>query len=318
MRTVLETSARLLGLLNLLQTRRSWTGPELADRLDVGVRTIRRDVDKLRSLGYPVEAAPGVAGGYRLGAGAELPPLLLDDEEAVAVAVGLRTAASGTVAGSRRPPCARSRSSSRCCPRACVAAWARCRPTRCRSRRAAPGRRRRPRHDRRGVPRPRRAALRLRAHDGTTGRREVQPHRLVHLNRRWYLVAWDTAREDWRTFRVDRITSRLSPGRRFAPRPLPDNDVGAYVKRGVASARGRVEATVILHAPLAELKRRVPPWAGELEERDETSCVLHANADWHGGLAVYVARIGVDFTAIEPPEFVEQVRALADRFARAT
>jgi predicted DNA-binding transcriptional regulator YafY len=316
---VLETSARLLGLLNLLQTRRSWTGPELAGRLDVGVRTIRRDVDKLRSLGYPVEAAPGVAGGYRLGAGAELPPLLLDDEEAVAVAVGLRTAAGGTVAGIEETSVR------------ALAKLEQVLPSRLRRRVGA--------LQAYTVPLPSggptvdaemlatiAAACRdheglrfaYEAHDGAAGRREVQPHRLVHLNRRWYLVAWDIGREDWRTFRVDRIKSGLSPGRRFAPRPLPDNDVGAYVKRGVASARGRVEATVVLHGPLEELRNRVPPWAGELEARDATSCVLRANSDWLGGLAVYVAQIGVDFTAIEPPEFVEQVRTLADRFARAT
>jgi predicted DNA-binding transcriptional regulator YafY len=320
MRIVLETSARLLGLLSLLQTRRSWTGPELADRLDVGVRTIRRDVDKLRSLGYPVEAAPGVAGGYRLGAGADLPPLLLDDEEAVAVAVGLRTAAGGTVAGMEETSIR------------ALAKLEQVLPSRLRRRVGA--------LQAYTVPVPYQSTATVdadvlatiaaacrdheglrfayEAHDGTSNRREVQPHRLVHLNRRWYLVAWDVGREDWRTFRVDRIKSRLSPGRRFAPRPLPDNDVGAYVKRGVASARGTIEATVVLHGPLEELTERVPPWAGRLEARDEHSCILHASSDWVGGLAVYIAQIGVDFTAIEPPEFVEQVRSLADRFARAT
>src|SRR3954452_7701545 len=275
---MVQTSARLLALLSLLQLRREWSGPELAERLEVGSRTIRRDVDKLRSLGYPIEAAPGVAGGYRLGAGAELPPLLLDDEEAVAVAVGLRTAASGTVVGIEETSVR------------ALAKLEQVLPSRLRRRVGAlqaytvPLASGGPQVDADDLATIAAACrdhdgLRFayEAHDGTAGRREVQPHRLVHLNPRWYLVAWAVGREDWRTFRVDRITSRLSPGRRFAPRSLPDNDVGEYVERGVASARGRVEATVVLHGPREELKGRVPPWAGELEARDESSCVLHAN-----------------------------------------
>jgi predicted DNA-binding transcriptional regulator YafY len=316
---VLETSARLLGLLSLLQTRRSWTGPELAGRLEVGVRTIRRDVDKLRSLGYPVEAAPGVAGGYRLGAGADLPPLLLDDEEAVAVAVGLRTAAGGTVSGIEETSVR------------ALAKLEQVLPSRLRRRVSAlqtftvPMMSGGPTVDA-DVLATIAAACRdheglrfsYEAHDGAAGRRDVQPLRLVHLYRKWYLVAWDVVRDDWRTFRVDRMTSSLSLGKRFAPRQAPAPDMAAYVQEGVRTTRSRYQARVILHAPADEVRDRVPPWAGTLEPIDDESCELLATSDWIGGLAVYVGSIGVDFTAVEPPEFVEQVRELAQRFARAT
>jgi predicted DNA-binding transcriptional regulator YafY len=210
---MLETSARLLRLLSLLQTHRHWTGAELAARLGITARTVRRDVEKLRSLGYPVNATPGVAGGYQLGAGASLPPLLLDDDEAVAVAVGLRTAAGDTVAGIAEtsvralvkleqilPSRLRNRVNTLWSvtvpliaggptvdPDTLTAIAAACRDH----------------HRFRFVYRDR---------DGTETLRSTEPHRLVHTGRRWYLVAFDTDREDWRTFRVD----RLEP----APRPV--------------------------------------------------------------------------------------------------
>jgi predicted DNA-binding transcriptional regulator YafY len=315
---VLETSGRLLKLLSLLQSRRTWTGPELAERLEVGVRTVRRDVARLRRLGYPVQAAPGAAGGYQLGAGAELPPLLLDDEEAVAVAVGLRTAAAGTVTGIEEtslraltkleqllPPRLRRRVNAvqrytvalvgerGAVPADVLALIA----AACRD------------HER--------LRIRYRSHDGTTTRRTVEPHQLVHLGRRWYLVAWDVGRDDWRTFRVDRIAPRISTDRRFKPRRLPERDVGAYVSAAVSAARDRYQARVVLHAPLATLKKRVPPTYGTLETIDDDTCLLRTGSDWLGGLAVHVAMIGVDFEVLEPPEFIEQVRVLADRFARA-
>jgi predicted DNA-binding transcriptional regulator YafY len=316
---MLETSARLLGLLSLLQTRRSWTGPELAGRLEVGVRTIRRDVDKLRSLGYPVEAAPGVAGGYRLGAGADLPPLLLDDEEAIAVAVGLRTAAGGTVSGIEETSVR------------ALAKLEQVLPSRLRRRVSAlqaytvPLMSGGPTVDA-DVLATIAAACRdheglrfsYEAHDGTAARRDVQPLRLVHLYGKWYLVAWDVVRDDWRTFRVDRMTSSLSHGKRFTPRSPPAPDMAAYVQKGVRATRSRYQARVILHAPIDEVRDRVPPWAGTLEPIDDERCELNASSDWLGGLAVYVAGIGVDFTVVEPEEFAEEVRRLADRFARAT
>jgi predicted DNA-binding transcriptional regulator YafY len=316
---VLETSARLLKLLSLLQSRPSWTGPELAEQLAVSMRTVRRDMERLRSLGYPVNAAPGIAGGYRLGAGAELPPLLLDDEEAVAVAVGLRTAAGGTVGGIEETSLRALAKLEQLLPsrlrrrvnalQTYTVSLAGSPPTAdanvlatiaaaCRD------------HER--------LRFRYSSHDRRTSTRSVEPYRLVHLGRRWYLVAWDVDREDWRTFRVDRIEPRLSTDRRFRPRKLPERDVGAYVSAAVSAARDRYQARVILHAPLAKVAKRVPPSYGALEAIDEETCLLRTGADWLGGLAVYVAMIGVDFEVLEPPELIDQVRALADRFARAT
>ena len=316
---MLETSARLLGLLSLLQARTHWSGPELAERLEVGIRTVRRDVEKLRRLGYPVQAAPGVDGGYRLGAGAALPPLLLDEEEAVAVAVGLRTATSVGVAGIEETSVR------------ALAKLEQVLPSRLRRRVNAVGSFTVPYQPGSGpAVDPETLALiagacrdseRLRfrylTHDGKASRRNVEPHRLVHTGRRWYLVAWDVDRGDWRTFRADRIDGRPTPDRRFEPRDPPAKDLAAYVSRGVASVRDRYQARVVLHAPLAELAERVPHWAGTLEEIDERTTLLDAGSDWLGGLAVYIAQIGVDFEVLDPPELVEEVRDLSRRFTRA-
>lgn len=315
---MLETSARLLRLLSLLQMHRDWTGPQLADELSITPRTVRRDVEKLRSLGYPVNAAPGVAGGYRLGAGSELPPLLLDDDEAVAVAVGLRTAAGGSVAGIQEsslraltklegvlPPQLRRRVGAVHTYTVPVPGMApEVDPDHLSTIAAAC-----------------RDRLQLRfgygARDGTASRRLVEPHRMVHLHGHWYLVAWDTTREDWRTFRVDRITSRLATGRRCPRRDPPDPDLAAYVLRNVRGVGHRFRARVVVHAPHAEVAPKVPPYAGEVTPIDDASCLLEAGAAWLGGLAVYVASIGVDFTVLGPPEFAEEVRALGERFGRA-
>jgi predicted DNA-binding transcriptional regulator YafY len=309
---VLETSTRLLELLSLLQTRRDWTGPELSERLGVGGRTVRRDIDRLRELGYPVRARRGVAGGYRLEAGASLPPLLLDEGEAVAVAVGLRTAASAGVAGIEETSVR------------ALAKLEQVLPDRVRQRVGAIGSA--------TVPYPGSgpqvdgatlAAIAAACRDRELirfgyrdERREAEPLGLVHTGRRWYLVAWDRARTDWRTFRVDRI-SAVSAAGRFVPRTPPASDLAAYVARGVSAVRDRYQARVVLHAPLAQVAPRVPRNVGTLEEIDAGSCLLRTGSDWLGGLAVYVAEIGVDFTVLDPPEFAARVRTLADRFARA-
>jgi predicted DNA-binding transcriptional regulator YafY len=316
---MVETSARLLKLLSLLQARREWPGAELAERLEVGARTVRRDVERLRGLGYPIQATPGVAGGYRLAAGASMPPLLLDDEEAVAVAIGLRTAASRGVEGIEETSVralakleqvlpARLRrqvaalgaatlpfpgSGPTVDPEALAAIAAACRDHDC-------------------------LRFAYRSHDGASSRRHVEPLRVVHTGRRWYLVAWDIDRQDWRTFRVDRIEATPSPGRRFTPRRPPHDDLVAYVSRGLSAARDRYQARVILHAALRDVSGRVPPTVGTLEPIDERHCLLRTGSDWLGGLAVYIADIGVDFEVLDPPELVEQVRVLAGRFARAT
>jgi predicted DNA-binding transcriptional regulator YafY len=318
-RPMLETSARLLRLLSLLQTRPTWTGPELSERLEVTTRTVRKDVERLRRLGYPVHATPGAAGGYRLGAGAQLPPLLLDDEEAVAVAVGLRTAAGRGVAGIGD-------SSLRA-----LSKLDQVLPSRLRRRVRAlqaytvPFEGWGPTVDAETlsvIAGACRDLVRLRfayrALDGATRRRLVEPHRLVHTGRRWYLAAWDCDREDWRTFRVDRIEPRPSTDRRFEPREPPYGDAAKYVARAISSQRDRYQASVILHAPLAAVAHRVPHAVGTLEAIDDDSCLLRTGADWLGGLAVYVADIGVDFTVVEPPEFAERVRVLAGFFARAS
>jgi predicted DNA-binding transcriptional regulator YafY len=310
---VLETSTRLLELLSLLQTRRDWTGPELSERLAVGERTVRRDIDRLRALGYPVRARRGAAGGYRLEAGASLPPLLLDEGEAVAVAVGLRTAASAGVAGIEETSVR------------ALAKLEQVLPDRVRRRVGAIGSA--------TVPYPGTgpqvdgatlATIAAACRDGERirfayrdERREAEPLGLVHTGRRWYLVAWDRARTDWRTFRVDRI-SAVSAGGRFVARTPPATDLAAYVSQGVSAARDRYQARVLLHVPLAEVAPRVPATVGTLEAIDERSCLLRTGSDWLGGLAVYVAEIGVEFTVLDPPEFAERVRTLAGRFARAT
>ncbi len=316
---MLDTSARLLELLSLLQTRRDWPGPELAERLGVGARTVRRDVERLRTLGYPVEARRGVAGGYRLSAGASLPPLLLDEGEAVAVVVGLRTAASAGVAGIEEPSVR------------ALAKLEQVLPAKVRRKVSAVGEATvtypgwGPQADA-GVLASLAGACRdservrfgYRDARGDETRREVEPLGLVSTGRRWYLVAWDCDRIDWRTFRVDRVQAEVEHTSRFTPRRPPAEDLADYVSKSVAAARDRYQARVLLHAPLSEMADRVPLTVGTLEAVDEHTCLLLTGSDWLGGLAVYVAEIGVDFTVLEPPEFAERVRLLAGRFGRAT
>jgi len=315
---VIETSARLLELLSLLESRPHWSGPELGARLEVGPRTVRRDVERLRRLGYPVEATPGVTGGYRLGVGASMPPLLLDEGEAVAVAVGLRTAAGGTVAGIEETSLRALAKLDRILPvhlrRRVRALKAFTIPLR------GPG----PTVDA-DVLATIAAACRdqeglrfgYRARDGATTRRAVEPHRVVHLSGRWYLVAWDNGRDAWRSFRVVRIVTRLSPGPRFAERPPPDGDAAAFVSRSVATSGERWTAEIVLHAPIAQARKRVPPQHGSLTAIDADTCLLRAAENWLGALAIYVANIGFEFEVREPPELIEAVRELAGRFARA-
>src|SRR6266545_6447022 len=206
---MLETSARLLRLLSLLQTPRAWTGAELSERLQVSGRTVRADIDRLRRLGYPVHATRGAVGGYRLSAGTALPPLLLDDEEAVAVAVGLRTAAGGTVTGIEETSLRALAKLEQVLPthlrgrvnalHTHIVATSKGGPTVDAAVLTTIAAAARDRH---------RLRFDYRTHDGSASIRSVEPHRLVHTGRRWYLLAWDTDRQDWRTFRVDRITLR--------------------------------------------------------------------------------------------------------------
>jgi predicted DNA-binding transcriptional regulator YafY len=314
------TSARLLRLLSLLQTPRDWTGTELSQRLEVSPRTIRNDIERLRALGYPVHATRGSIGGYRLEAGASMPPLLLDDDEAVAVAIGLRTATSGAVTGIEEtslralakleqvlPPrlrrqvsqlqevtvhVARRRGGSTVDP-GVLAEIARL--TR------------------------ERFTLRFDYSDRreTVSQRRVEPYRIVNAGQRWYLVAWDLDREDWRTFRVDRMRAGLSPGARFSPRPLSDAEVEALIARGVPPEARRHPARILVQAPAAELAERFGPWLGTLTAVDDGSCILETGADSVESLAAWLGMLGADFSVSEPPELVEALRRLAGRYAAA-
>jgi predicted DNA-binding transcriptional regulator YafY len=315
---MLETSARLLRLLSLFQARRYWSGAELSERLEVTARTLRRDVDRLRSLGYPVNSTSGAAGGYQLGSGTTLPPLLLDDDEAVAVAVGLRTAASGTVTGIEE---------------ASVRALSKLQqvlPSRLRRRVTAlhsfivPLANTGPTVDAETLSVLASACrdyqklqFGYNSRDGAASTREVEPHRLVHTGRRWYLVAWDLGRNNWRTFRVDRIESRITPGSRFTPREPPDGDFATYASRSVSYVPYPHRARITLHVSIETAAERVPPAAGTLQAIDEHTCELQTGASSLDTLSVYLALIGFDFEVREPPELVERIRWLAERFTRA-
>lgn len=314
---MMQTSARLLRLLSLLQLHRDWTGADLAGRLGVSTRTVRADVEKLRALGYPVHSTPGVAGGYRLGAGAKLPPLLLDDDEAVAVAVGLRTAAGGTVAGIEEMSVR------------ALAKLEQMLPSRLRHRVNAlqtytvplPGTG--PTVDAQALTtiaaacrNHERLRFDYRGHDDRASRRDVEPHRLAHGAGRWYLVAWDVDRAGWRTFRVDRVALRAPNGPRFTPREAPGGDVADYVSRGVATATWRYRAQVKVRAPAAALASRLPR-AITIEAVDERTCLVHVGSDSPQMLAVYLGMLDADFEVREPPELVEQLRTLSARYARA-
>jgi predicted DNA-binding transcriptional regulator YafY len=316
----MDPSARLLRLLSLLQTPREWTGTELAERLEVSTRTVRNDIDRLRGLGYPVHATRGSVGGYRLEAGAVLPPLLLDDDEAIAVAVGLRTAAGGAVGGIEE-------TSLRALSKL---------------EQVLPSRLRRkvnalqtftvlvPRDERESTIDPNvlttlasacRDHLRLRFayHDRerTATRRDVEPYRLVNWGRRWYLVAWDIERGDWRTFRVDRLTLRLPLGLPYEPRPLPDEDVARFVARGVAEAAWRFRARVVVHDSADAMAERIGRWVGTIEPLDADTCVVDIGADTVETLAVYLGMLGADFSVDADSDIAPQLRLLADRYMAA-
>jgi predicted DNA-binding transcriptional regulator YafY len=313
---VVETSARLLSLLSLLQARPEWAGDDLAERLEVTPRTVRRDVAKLRSLGYPVDAAPGVAGGYRLGAGASLPPLLLDDDEAIAVALSLRTAASHSVNGVGE---------------ASVRALAKLDqvlPRRLRERAAAigqatvpligPG----PALDADALTtiaqacrRCERLEFRYRDRDGALTVRRAEPHRLVQAGYRWYLVARDLDRGEWRTFRADRIEAPTLAGVRFVPADPPD--AAAFVARAVTTAPYRYQARILVHASADVVAGHVPPTVGAVESAGPGTSILTAGSDSLDALAFHIAMLNLDFTVLEPPELTERLTELAARFGSA-
>jgi predicted DNA-binding transcriptional regulator YafY len=313
---MVETSARLLRLLSLLEVRPDWAGADLAARLDVTPRTLRRDITKLRGLGYPVYATPGVAGGYRLGAGAALPPLLLDDDEAVAVALSLRTAASHAVTGVAE-------ASARA-----LAKLEQVLPSRLRERAVAvsqatvPLTGPEPGVDAEVLTTIARAcrgreqlAFGYRSRDGAAGERRVEPHRLVQAGYRWYLVARDLGRADWRTFRLDRIASPRLTGVRFVPVDPPD--AAAFVANAVTTAPYAYRARVRLHAPVQMIAAELPPTVGVLEAAGEDTCMLTTGSDSLDSLAFHLGQLGCEFTVLEPPELIERIRGLAGRLRRA-
>lgn len=308
-----ETSSRLLELLSLLQGRRDWPGGELAERLGVSRRTVRRDVDRLRELGYPIDSLVGPAGGYRLAAGAEVPPLLLDDEEAVAIAVGLRTAAQAAVEGMEEaslralvkleqvlPARLRHRLSAlqsaellsyrgpTVDPQCLATVGAACRDSE-------------------------RVRFAYRDRGGAETRREVEPHSLVNAGRRWYLVAWDLKREDWRSFRLDRIARPAPMGVRSKERTLPTKDAATYVMQSVRNMPSRYEASIILHAPAEQIRPRLPAGWGDLKPLSKTRCEYRAGDDDLDWLALRIAMLRCDFEVRDCPELRERLGEMAER-----
>lgn len=314
---MLTTSARLLRLLSLLQSRSDWSGAELADRLEVAPRTVRRDVDRLRELGYPVLARAGTP-GYRLGMGANVPPLLLDDEEAVAVALGLRTAMGGSVTGIEESS---------------VRALAKLEQV-------LPSRLRRQVNALQSMTVPMagggptvdpstlstlaaacrdstRMRFDYRTHSGDTSVRSTEPHRLIHSGRRWYLIGWDVDRADWRTYRVDRLTPRTPGGPRFQPRTPPDIDLSGHTSRGISTSPYRYQARFTLQVSAEVAAERIAPTTGVLQPIDEHSCTLVAGSNSLDDLAIYVVTTGFAFRVHEPPELAAHLRVLAARLADA-
>lgn len=312
-----NTSARMLRLLSLLQTHRYWPGSELADRLAVSERTLRRDIDRLRELGYPVDASRGVAGGYQLQSGAAMPPLLLDDEEAVAIAVGLRFAAGGSVADIEdtsvraltkviqvMPPRLRRRvdalqqytvpsvmNGGPTVDAAALTAIAQA----CRD--------------------DERLRFRYTRRDGDEAARHVEPHRLVNVGRRWYLVAYDVERGDWRSFRVDRMSSPTPTGARFRQRELPGGDAAEFVRSGLRSIPTRHHVVVNVSAPPATVAATVGPW-GTVRSLDDGRAELTMNVDTLDWPTFIVLSVGAEFEVVEPVELTDYVRQAGELLTR--
>ncbi|WP_081952505.1 helix-turn-helix transcriptional regulator [Kitasatospora phosalacinea] len=316
-----DTSARTLRLLTLLQSHRFWAGGELSARLGVSARTLRRDVDRLRELGYPVEARRGVDGGYQLAAGAALPPLVIDDEEAVALAVGLQAAADNAVEGiaeasvrvlakvvqvmparlRRRvealrtvtvPANWRTDTASPIDPDALTAVALACRDTE-------------------------RLRFRYEAADGAATERHAEPHGLVRLGHRWYLVAYDLTRQDWRTFRLDRLAAPEPTGARFLPRTLPAADAAEFVRAGLQGQPRPHRVEALVEAPARQVRERIGRWA-EVEEADAGRSRVLMNADSLEWPAMALGSLDADFRVVSPPELAALLTSWGERFLRST
>ena len=310
------TTERVLRLLGLLQQRPVWTGPELADRLGVTTRSIRRDVERLRSLGYPVNATQGVGGGYQLGAGRALPPLLLDDEEAIATAVSLRLAAGGTVAGASEAAVrtlakldqvlpARLRAEVRALHDAIVTLEG--------------GRIEVDADALLSLARACRDTVRVEfgyaGRDQRPGERRVEPYQLVATGRRWYLLAFDLDRDDWRSFRLDRMSGLRATTWRFRRREHPDP--AAYVQRAVTVAGYRYRARVRVHASVDEVRRATTEATATVEPDGDATCLLLTGSDSLYALALHLGLLGWDFEVLDPPELKEALATLGTRFTSA-
>jgi predicted DNA-binding transcriptional regulator YafY len=313
-----ETTSRVLQLLGLLQSRRVWSGDELADRLGVTGRSVRRDVERLRDLGYPVHASKGHGGGYQLGAGAALPPLLLDPEEAVAMAVCLRVAAGGSVAGVGESALR------------ALSKLDQVMPSRLRSQVAAI-------HDATttltsGEPDELVApdvlmtlARASRDHEhvtagyvdrsGNTTDRRLEPYQLVTTGRRWYLLCFDRDRDDWRSLRLDRMADVTARGTTFRPREAPD--AASYVRRAITSSPYRYVAKVRYRASKEAVAQIFSATSAEIEADGPNACIVTTGADEPERMVPWLALPGVEFEVLEPPEVVKAVRDVAERLIRA-
>jgi predicted DNA-binding transcriptional regulator YafY len=312
-----ETTSRMLELLALLQARPAWSGTELADRFAVSTRTVRNDIDRLRTLGYPVDAERGRTGHYRLGSGARMPPLLLDDDEAVAVVVGLRAAtdiagveetsartlvkltqvlperlrgkvsalastvskATDNIGSDAQDPVVDPETLSGIATAIAASEWLR--------------------FDHAGVP------------------RLVEPYRLVTWQRRWYLVARDPQTSQWEVFRVDQVARRMPTRRAFAPQPLPGGDYASFVMSQVAAAGWAVHARITVLASADEVLARIHSAVGVVEAIDDEHCVLVTGADSVATVAVYIGMLGLEFRVTDPPELVAELTAVGERYLRA-
>jgi len=314
-----DPTGRALQLLSLLQTHRMWSGSELAERLEVTERTVRRDVNRLRDLGYPVDATPGADGGYRLAAGAHLPPLVLDDDEAVAVAVGLRSAAGAAISGIEQTSLQ------------ALAKIEQLLPDRLRRRVSAlhssvTAMRRSP-SDTEVIDSDALAALAgacrdheevrfdYRRRDGEESRRLVEPHQMVTAGRRWYLVAWDLRRDDWRTFRLDRLSNAAQAGRRFTAREIPGGDAADFIATSLSSIPREIEALIAVSAPYTQVEEVLRWTEHSLAETEPSTCVVRLRTDNLDWLVLAIARIALTtpMTVIEPTDVADAVALLAQR-----
>jgi predicted DNA-binding transcriptional regulator YafY len=313
-----ETTGRVLQLLGLLQSRRVWTGEELAERLAVTTRSVRRDVERLRELGYPVRASRGHGGGYQLGAGAALPPLLLDPDEAVAMAVCLRLAAGGSVAGIAESAVRT------------LSKLDQVMPARLRSQVSAV-------HEATVTLAPEAEspvepdvlmtlARACRDHEhveadyidraGVASQRRLEPYQVVTTGRRWYLLAYDRDRTDWRSLRLDRMTAVRARGTTFAARPAPD--AASYVRKAISALPYRYVARVRYRAAEEVVAQYFSATSASIEPDGDDSCVVTAGGDDPQRMVLFFAMVGREFEVLEPPEVIAAAGTISARLRRAS